>query len=306
MTDDNDQLSAPAPVIQAPVVAESVSETKPTAGALMRRAREASGLHIGALAVSLKVPVKRLEALEADRFDLLPDAVFARALASSVCRTLKLDPAPVLQLLPSQTTPRRSQQMESRRVIHGATISIRQSPLFGTMSRPAVIGGLLLVVGALALALLPPLDFSWTKTDAVDAEPVITQTLPVMAVEPSGPESLGVEPTAGFVDSANANSSVAVSGLVVPAANLVETDVPPASGIVVFKPTAESWVEVTDAKGSVLLRRKLLAGEVAGASGALPLSVIVGRADGTQVQIRGQAFDLTPVTSGNVARFEVK
>jgi cytoskeleton protein RodZ len=306
MTDNNDQLSAPAPVIQAPVVAESVSETKPTAGALMRRAREASGLHIGALAVSLKVPVKRLEALEADRFDLLPDAVFARALASSVFRTLKLDPAPVLQLLPSQTTPRRSQQMESRRVIHGATISSRQSPLFGTMSRPAVIGGLLLVVGALALALLPPLDFSWTKTDAVDAELVITQTLPVMAVEPSGPESLGVEPTTGFVDSATANSSVAVSGLVLPASNLVETGVPPASGIVVFKPTAESWVEVTDAKGSVLLRRKLLAGEVAGASGALPLSVIVGRADGTQVQIRGRAFDLTSVTSGNVARFEVK
>ena len=308
MTDDNDQLSAPAPVIQAPVVAESVSESKPTAGALMRRAREASGLHIGALAVSLKVPVKRLEALEADRFDLLPDAVFARALASSVCRTLKLDPAPVLQLLPSQTTPRRSQQMESRRVIHGATVSSRQSPLFGTMSRPAVIGGLLLVVGALALALLPPLDFSWTKTDAVDAEPVITQTLPVMAVEPSGPESLRVEPAEGLVASVNANvnSSAAVSGLVVPSATLAETSVPPASGIVVFKPTAESWVEVTDAKGSVLLRRKLLAGEVAGASGALPLSVIVGRADGTQVQIRGQVFDLTPVTSGNVARFEVK
>ena len=38
-----------------------------TAGALLRAAREASGLHIAALAVAMKVPVKKLEALEADR-----------------------------------------------------------------------------------------------------------------------------------------------------------------------------------------------------------------------------------------------
>jgi cytoskeleton protein RodZ len=63
---------------------------------------------------------------------------------------------------------------------------------------------------------------------------------------------------------------------------------------------------VTDTKGIVLLRRKLTSGEVAGATGALPLSVVVGRADVTKVQIRGQAFDLTPVSRDNVARFEVK
>ena len=301
MTDDNDQLSAPAPVIQAPVVAESVSETKPTAGALMRRAREASGLHIGALAVSLKVPVKRLEALEADHIDLLPDAVFARALASSVCRTLKLDPAPILQLMPGQSSPRGSQPPDSRRVIHGATISSRRLPFYGTMSRSAVIGGLLLVLGAMVLAWLPPLNFSRTAVEAGDGEPVVTQTLPVMAAVASEPVA---DAKANL--SASANSSTAVSGLVVPAANMVETGVPPASGIVVFKPTAESWVEVTDAKRVVLLRRKLASGEVAGASGALPLSVIVGRADVTSVQIRGQAFDLTPVSRDNVARFEVK
>ena len=300
MTDDGDQLTAPVPV---PVAAES--EAKPTAGALMRRAREASGLHIAALAVSLKVPVKRLEALEADRFDLLPDAVFARALAGSVCRTLKLDPAPIFQLLPIQSTPRRGPQFESRRISHGATISSRRSPLSGTTSRPAMMGGLLLVVGALALALLPPLDSFWTQTEAVEADPAITQPLPVMAVEPPSPEPLVVT-SIDVPGSASVNASAAVSGLVVPAAELVETGTPPASGIVVFKPTAESWVEVTDAKGTVLLRRRLLAGEVAGASGALPLSVIVGRADVTRVQVRGQSFDLASVSRDNVARFEVK
>ena len=47
-----------------------------SAGSLLRQAREAAGLSIATLAVLLKVPVKKLEALEADHFDLLPDAVF--------------------------------------------------------------------------------------------------------------------------------------------------------------------------------------------------------------------------------------
>ncbi|UUZ70595.1 DUF4115 domain-containing protein [Polaromonas sp. P2-4] len=76
--------------------------------------------------------------------------------------------------------------------------------------------------------------------------------------------------------------------------------------IVTFSTKGESWVEVTDAKGTVVLRRTLAAGEVTGASGALPLTAVVGRADATQVQVRGQALDLTRLTRDNVARFEVK
>jgi len=58
------------------------------AGVMLRKAREAQGLHIAMLAVALKVPVKKIEAIEDNRFDLLPDMVFVRALASSICRSL--------------------------------------------------------------------------------------------------------------------------------------------------------------------------------------------------------------------------
>jgi cytoskeleton protein RodZ len=43
-----------------------------------------------------------------------------------------------------------------------------------------------------------------------------------------------------------------------------------------------------------------------GASGNLPLSVVLGRADAVQVQVRGQAFDVKALAKDNVARFEVK
>ena len=65
----------------------------PSAGRLLREARERQGLHIAALAAAIKVAPKKLELLEADRFDALPDATFTRALAQTVCRALKIDPA---------------------------------------------------------------------------------------------------------------------------------------------------------------------------------------------------------------------
>lgn len=73
---------------------------EPSAGRLLREARERQGLHIAALAASIKVTQKKLELLEADRFDALPDATFTRALAQTVCRALKIDSAAVLRLLP--------------------------------------------------------------------------------------------------------------------------------------------------------------------------------------------------------------
>jgi len=71
-----------------------------SAGQMLRAARERSGLQLPALAAAIKVTPRKLEALEADRLDLLPDPTFARALATAVCRALKVDAAPVLALLP--------------------------------------------------------------------------------------------------------------------------------------------------------------------------------------------------------------
>jgi cytoskeleton protein RodZ len=74
----------------------------------------------------------------------------------------------------------------------------------------------------------------------------------------------------------------------------------------VFKTQGPSWVEVTDAEGGVQIRRTINAGEVVGVSGPLPLTVVVGRADITEVEVRGKPFALPAFTRENVARFEVK
>ena len=85
---------------------ESVAGEPASRPILLKEVREASGLHIAALAAALKVPVKKLEALEAGRYSELPDMTFARALASSACRQLKVDPTPILRQIPVGSSPK--------------------------------------------------------------------------------------------------------------------------------------------------------------------------------------------------------
>ena len=311
-----------------------------TAGGLLRQAREAAGIHIAALAVSLKVPVKKLEALEQDRFDLLPDAVFVRALASSVCRTLKLDAGPVLGLLPQTSAPKLTYQGTG---INAPFRSPGEGPgpsIWTQVSRPAVLAGLLLLLGALVLIFLPAVKNDGSgKTETADttmppggadagkplpvaiagsgladiAKPAEQANAPVAAasagaVSTTVPLSLSTLPPAVLSPTppaAVAAPAPAVVATAAPAPVAAASQAMPA-GIVTFRAKGESWVEVTDAKGTVVLRRTLTAGEVAGASGVLPLAAVVGKADLTQVQVRGQAFDLNAVARDNVARFEVK
>ena len=133
-----DPEQTPAPDAEAPA--------GPSAGTLLREAREAAGLHIAALAVALKVPVRKLEALEADQLDQLPDAVVVRALASSVCRTLKVDPTPVLQLLPQTTAPRLAHAESGINAPFRAPSDVTSNAWVDQLSKPVVLAVFALIL----------------------------------------------------------------------------------------------------------------------------------------------------------------
>jgi cytoskeleton protein RodZ len=331
MSDSQQHANAQDPAQGAP------EQAGPSAGTLLREAREAAGLHIAALAVSLKVPVRKLEALEADRLDLLPDAVFVRALASSVCRTLKMDPAPVLERLPQTAAPRLVRESGGINTPFRAPSDGRNPSWLDQLSKPVFLAVFALLLGALVLIFLPsarqdeaagpgkpevtsaavaanpaaPAEAA--SAMAVVAAPVPAPT-PAPATPPVPPPS--AQPTVvispgGTVPPAKAVSptfSVAVStpAVISPTAVVTPAVPLPSTGVVVFKAQGESWVEVTDAKGVIAVRKTLAPGEVVGASGALPLAVVIGRANATRVEVRGRPFDLNAVAKDNVARFEVK
>lgn len=307
-------VAAPAP---QPVADEGAS-----GGTLLRRAREAAGLHVAALAVSLKVPVRKLEALEDDRWDLLPDAVFARALASSVCRTLKIDPQPVLDRLPQTSKPRLVHDGEGINTPFRAPSDGAPPGWKDQLTRPVFLAVFALLLGALVIIFLPTAQQAGGVSAAALVDMGAPSPVPPVVVPPRE-EQVAAMPAASPVAASGSApaaampaeippagaASVSVAPSAVPASAGAPVALPAAAataGIVVFRTRGPSWIEVTDAKGVVAVRKVLGAGESADASGALPLQVTIGRADHTDVQVRGKAFDLRPVSKDNVARFEVK
>jgi cytoskeleton protein RodZ len=292
------------------------------AGSLLKRAREAQGLHIGALAVALKVPVKKLEALEAGRFEELPDMVFVRSFTLSVCRALRIDPEPIMASLPERVLSQfkandnglNTSFKDSAGPSHHAWLSQLSSPLGW-----AVLALVLAIVVILAWPASPL--FEERASPPGNPDPAVLTSLPqdaqpALETQPL-PDASSAAPalpaTSASMMLPVATGSAAKPGAVAPAsapASTVLAAVAPdaASGPVVLELTGhgESWVQVTDASGQTKLRKTIHSGEIIRVGGPLPLSVTVGRADQVSASVRGQTMDLSPLARDNVARFEVK
>jgi cytoskeleton protein RodZ len=300
------------------MTSHSESETPPilSAGQLLREARLKAGVHVAVLSVNLKVPVRQLEALEANEFDADKGPVFYRGLAASVCRQLNLDPAPVLALL-----PRPSGQLAAGKHMLQPTAAPRlsKSESFQTRSSLKVFGlGALLLALTLAFVWMPsPLQWTWLEGVKLpwassDSPAEVTQEVQMV---PSQVSSNAVSMSAPVVP---LSPSVAVmppsvTASVLPnsptAANSPGAAVLPKSANTVpwvFTASAESWLELRDAQNSVVWSGVLKAGETMRIESPLPVRVVVGRAQAVSVTLRGAAFDLKPHTQVAVARFEVK
>lgn len=276
----------------------------------LRQAREAAGLHVAALAAALKVPVKKLEALEAGRYEELPDLTFARALASSACRHLRVDPAVVLAQIPQAQRPALG---ESSQVINApfkpAEKLVSSSPA-GWLSRTALLGAIALLLAALVLVFMPDLGerFSFGSPSTDTPSIVIQETL-APAEEPAGVASAPAEAVAAAPAAADAVASTptaAAAESAAPAAAPASEAAAPGAAILSLTAAGDSWIEVINGSGSVVVQRMLRTGDVLDFSTAPPYAVVLGRADAVKVTVRGQAFDVTPFARNSVARFEVK
>ena len=275
-----------------------------TAGGLLRQARQAQGLHIAALAAAIKVVPRKLELLESDQFDQLPDATFTRALAQTVCRTLKIDAAAILALLP----PPNGHRLEQ--VAEGLNTPFHERPghlvpkEWASLGSPVVwIVGVIAVM-TLAVYVVPGEWLEYPSAVVSRPRPANTELAPaaVLLTAAAAPTPASAALTASL----NAPSPAAA------AASEPVADVAPdavtaaaASGVLQFRTTAQSWIEVTDARGQSLISRVLQPGENVGLDGVPPLKVRIGNVSGTQVTFKGQPVELAK-SRDNLARLELK
>jgi cytoskeleton protein RodZ len=315
-------------------MSETVAAPSPgavaSAGRLLREAREKQGLHIAALAAAIKVSPKKLELLESDRFDELPDATFVRALAQTVCRALKTDPAAVMRLLP----PPAGHRLET--VGEGLNTPFRERP--GALVQrdwsklavnPVAWATLLLVAGAVVVYFLPPslvgrmtgraraaaaaassaliepgMPPGTVESTAAASSSVPAASAPNVAAPASAGAGSDATDGAPLPTGAGASGSAASTPLGTAVATLAADAAP--AGMVRLRALSPSWVEVSDARGQPLVSRLLQAGESIGLDGVPPLRVRIGNAAGTELVFRDQPTDLRAFTRDNVARLELR
>ena len=296
----------------APIGVEGLS-----AGAMLRAAREKRGLHIAALAASIKVSPRKLEALEADRYAELPDLTFTRALAQTVCRALKTDAEPVLAKLPQAgDMPKLAQVGGGLNAPFRGPPGSRDPGEFTLHRKPVFWATLLVLIGALALAFMPESWMPWrlgSRAPSTVRAPAIAAsvTMPLASSVSAAPT-----PTPAAEPAVPAVLPAVDAGTAAAPAPVIETvhSAPPPSlagsaaataGMLAVRTSAESWVDVQDARGQTLLSRTVQPGETVGLDGALPLRLTIGNASVTQLTFRGQAIDLASSTRDNIARLQL-
>lgn len=249
---------------------------------LLVQARQTAGLHLDALSLALKVPVKRLESLEAGRYEELPDMTFARALAMSMCRYLQIDAQAVLERMPSAHVAR----LGDPGALDGDTMYTTGE---GLALRPVSVLRRPPVLVAMALLLAAALLYSLPEASDPAPAPVPSNEAPPASIAPPQPAVLPPP----------ASPTVPVEPAATPVA-------PNRSVVLRVSAQEETWLQVVRPDGKVLMDRLLQTGDVVDMGTAPPYTVVLGRASAAQVFVRGQAIALTPHTRGDVARYEVK
>lgn len=298
-----------------PEITPELITSRTQAGAALREARTAAGRSVEELAAQLKVTPAKIAALESGDWSALPDDTFGRALLRSCCKALKVDPQPLLDLLPGApvllSTP--PQGESGNEMAHLPERSLPRAGAEGHKSRGMVWLAVLIVALAAVVYFWPALrgltDGLLPKSTSPSAENgVVHEAVPTPSMQTqasSAPVSLQSSPalTASVpaLPASGAATSAPVAGASAPAVS--------AGKALQFAVTAPSWVQVTSQDGKVIFSQLMQPGTpqiVQVPAGSAPLAVVVGNAPHTTLTVAGQPVDLAPDTRANVARLTLK
>ena len=288
-------------------VGEAVGEG---VGAMLRKRRIALGLSQADVANVVKLPARRIESMEKERWAELPDGPYLRGFLKNIARALNLDAATLIDRVDDSLM--RSRNPDSILVAPGsthATLPRRSGPAEGRYS------GRALVFGALVFALIAAL-IAWSGTKSFDRTVATGKSwIEGRRAHVAARTSVGSDAAAG-VPSEPQTKSEAIqlpqTGATTSLAPLRDASSQPAAGSAAaesngnaamrFQFSEDAWVEVRSADGKVLLSRLNAAGTEQSIEGERPFTLVVGNAKAVTLNYRGRPVDLAPYTRDQVAR----
>jgi cytoskeleton protein RodZ len=298
-------------------------------GEELARAREARGLELAEVAQQLKFAPRQLEALEQERFELLPGATFVRGMVRSYARLLKIDAEPLVGRIAERVAAPDANRLAAR---------YSQPVPFSTDSRRSTLLYLGLSLGVLAAA--GAMAYQWyhehnalnqvaakgaAPQSATATEPGVAQpAAPPAAAEPKAPPRVAEAKPPARVAEAKPPAHVAEPRPAVPptakletkatvektaaAADNAKTIAPapvPAGPVhrLVLRCDVEAWLEVKDGAGRLLVSSLNPAGAERVVRGRGPFTFVIGNASRVALTYDDKPVDLQPYIKVEVARF---
>ncbi|MCC6210005.1 MAG: helix-turn-helix domain-containing protein [Burkholderiales bacterium] len=266
-------------------------------GETLARARTALGFTVVDVALQLKFAPRQIEALEQERFDLLPPGMFARGMVRAYARLLKLDPQPLVERIAGRVaaTDNAAVVAAAPRPIPIADSSRRGNLLYAGLS--------LAVLGVIAAVLI-----EWWRADAEAVR--MKFVAPAQAPLPPAPIASPAAPRAPDPQLASlqpvAPAAAAPDAAAAARAEPAARPRPDGKRRIRMKFDRASWVEIKDRGGKTLISQLNPAGTEQEVEGRPPFDLIVGNAQHVRLSYDDRPIDLAPHVKVEVARFTLE
>jgi cytoskeleton protein RodZ len=253
---------------------QPTSSPKTGPGAMLASLREEHKLSIVDVAQRLKFGARQIEALEAEEFDKLPGATVIRGMVRSYARLLDADPRPLLEALDRRYAPG---EIDLDLRSKGAPFA--PSGRRGTWAYLGLsVAALVVIAGVLyewRTGALPRVQFGQAAAPQQPSAPAPVETPAVPAEAPaSAPQP---------ADRA-----------------------PPREGRIQLQFGSQSWVEIREEDGRMLMSQLHAPGSRSVVVGRPPLSLVIGNAADVRLVYNDKPVDLKPYINIEVARLTLK
>ncbi|BDB24708.1 XRE family transcriptional regulator [Cupriavidus sp. TA19] len=293
-------------------------------GAALTREREAQRLSVEDVSARLKVAAPKLRAIEAGDLQALPDVTFAKGVMRAYARMLHVD----IDALLARFQPPVAQVAEIARQREGSiNAAFDDRKRFRTGGAGGRWVWLALVAVVLAAGGWFGLDHirQWIETRSSASEAVATEEHaaaqstepgtvtaalpPVMAAADSPAPSAETTPASAVAAPAEPASAAIVAPAVAPvvapsaAAPAAAPAAPAGQGELQMRFAGDTWYEIRDSSGKIVLGGTAKAGQAVAGGGKAPYKVVIGNVKGVESLTRnGEAVDLKAANRNNVAR----
>ena len=272
---------------------QNIEIPKLTLGQWLMQARQAKNLSVQEVALRTNRSAMQISELEADNLSSFGAPVLLRGMVRQYTKVVGADEAQALGLIPEQFKVTR--QLNEL----GFKDSQVTTPKAVPMGKPWISQIWIVLLTTLVLALLAYWVFGARMFKDKDAAQKMSTANQIQIANPPAPAvtAPAVAPTPETTATPTATVSPATEQTPVPAV----TD---ATLGLKFKDAV--WVEVKDAKGTVLVSGTQAANSEQNIKGELPLSVIIGDVTNVDMTWKGQLYDLKSATKGRgtVAKIE--